>query len=141
MPRKARAKPKPKTSAPTWGNPMPMLIVSLARGWIAGKRGEAHVTKPGPVTDALAALIMRHDVKALGKITPAQLEKYEEIAATMATSEPPRASATTKGKSAGKPTTERPADRSYPKPAAASETKASAAVVSLAQFRRQRTSK
>lgn len=140
MPRKARAKPKPKPTAPppvTWGNPMPMMIVSLARGWIAGKRGEGHVTEPGPVTDALAALIMRHDVKTLGKITPAKLEEYERTAATVVANEPPPANPPPKGNSSGKPCKKRPAGRSMSRPAAASQPKAGATIVSLAEFRRR----
>jgi len=70
-------------------SPLAMTIVVLARAIILNKRGKDSVVEAGPATDALARLIMTHDRERLGKITPAQLQAYEKIAATLTTDSGP----------------------------------------------------
>lgn len=70
-------------------SPMAMMIVVIARGFVAGKRGAEHAAEAGPATSALARLLMsRPDWKTV-KLTPGRLEAFEKIAATLTTSAEP----------------------------------------------------
>lgn len=70
-------------------SPLAMTIVLIARAIVLGKRGKDSAVDAGPATSALAKLIMSHDRERLGKITPAQLQAYEKIAATLTTDSGP----------------------------------------------------